>query len=63
MAIDQQLIDAQNLMEERFCRFPSGDEGIIEKIIRGRSIPILKAKVIMDSGVIRYTDIANINVR
>lgn len=64
--IDEELQAQQRRCEERLCRVgsPRGEHGIVERVYRARNGSIaLRAKVIMDSGVVRYYDINDIYLR
>lgn len=52
----------QNSMEERTCRVggPRGPIGIVERVYQGRNTLSVRAKVLMESGSVRYIDVADI---
>lgn len=62
VSVDE-LASMQKTMEERTCRIggPRGSIGIVEKIYQGRSTLSIKAKVIMESGAVRYVDVAEVH--
>lgn len=56
-------IDAmKKTMEERTCRVggPRGPIGIVEKVYQGRNTWAVRAKVLMESGAVRYVDVAEV---
>ena len=51
----------QKSMEERTCRVGlKGDIGIVEKVFQARNSVAVRAKVLMESGAIRYVNIVDI---
>ena len=53
----------RNQMEERTCRVggPRGAIGIVERVYQGRKTLAVKAKILMESGAVRYVDIADVH--
>ncbi len=58
----EELASMQKTMEERTCRVggPRGPIGIVEKIYQGRGTLSVKAKVLMESGSVRYVDVTEV---
>lgn len=51
----------QKSMEERTCRVgPQGHIGIVEKVFQARNSLAVRAKVLMESGAVRYVNIVDI---
>ena len=61
-ASKDEIASMQKSMEERTCRVggPRGPIGIVEKIYQGRGTLAVKAKVLMESGAVRYVDVTEV---
>ena len=61
-ASQEELESLRMTMEERTCRVggPRGPIGIVERVYQGRKSLSVKAKVLMESGAVRYVDVADI---
>lgn len=61
-ASKQELESLQTTMEERTCRVggPRGAIGIVERVYQGRRTLDVKAKVLMESGSVRYVPITEV---
>jgi len=61
-ASKEELESLQKTMEERTCRVggPTGDIGIVERVYQGRKTLEVKAKVLMESGAVRYVSITEV---
>ncbi len=58
----EELESMQKSMEECTCRVggPRGPIGIVERVYQGRKTLAVKAKVLMESGAVRYVDVIDI---
>jgi hypothetical protein len=58
----EELEYTRKKMEERTCCCggPRGPQGIVEKVYRARKTGLLKCKVIMESGSVRYLDVLDV---
>lgn len=58
----EELTSLQKSMEERTCRVggPRGAIGIVERVYQGRKTLDVKAKILMESGAVRYVSIADV---
>lgn len=61
-ASQEELASLQKTMEERTCRVggPHGAIGIVERVYQGRTTLAVKAKVLMESGAVRYVPITEV---
>ena len=57
-----ELASLQKTMEERTCRVggPRGAIGIVERVYQGRKTIEVKAKILMESGAVRYVSITDV---
>ena len=57
-----ELASLQKTMEERTCRVggPRGAIGIVERVYQGRKTLEVKAKILMESGAVRYVSITDV---
>lgn len=61
-ASEEELQSLQRTMEERTCRVggPRGAIGIVERVYQGRRSLDVRAKVLMESGAVRYVAITEV---
>jgi hypothetical protein len=59
---DFNIDDLNKRYGERMCAH-NGTDGIIEKVFKGRRCGLLRAKVLMNNGVVRYFYLYDLAVR